>query len=500
MDIPALKVNQWLPTWDKVHFDDSQKRSKPKESFYIFSIDAVTLKKLSGVYRRKSKNRKSASQEFGIQRKHDPVRSSVILEYVMNGYPWSELSQRKRESGQFDDLKKPGWLPTSIVINILKSDDVRRKQSVNKNDLVKVEEDSSGTVKINLPDTFNRDNWEYQNLPPIEIIDGQHRLWAFEDVELDDKFELPVVAFHGLDLSWQAYLFYTINISPKKINRSLAYDLYPLLRTEDWLEKFEGHLIYREARAQEIVDYLYSHDESPWNNWINMLGETGENKMNSQSAWIRSLLATLIKTYDSRGNLPGGLFGAKKGDNETVLPWGKEEQVALILLYGNKILEKCSKSNHKWIKEINNYEDLKNRTPAFYGKTSLLNHDQGIRALFYILNDFLFTLYDELELENTFLASQSGNSYQIISNNIAQLRNKKPIDNFLNNLCDALVKFDWRSYSNNDLNADQKTQKAGYRGSGGYKVLRIDLLRFIYEDSTGGLKDVSKTILSELEN
>ena len=33
--------------------------------------------------------------------------------------------------------------------------------------------------------------------------------------KLADDFELPVVAFVGLDLSWQAYLFYTINIKPK---------------------------------------------------------------------------------------------------------------------------------------------------------------------------------------------------------------------------------------------------------------------------------------------
>ena len=50
-------------------------------------------------------------------------------------------------------------------------------------------------------------------------------------------YELPVIAFQGLDVTWQAYLFYTINIKPKRINASLAYDLYPLLRVQDWLEK-----------------------------------------------------------------------------------------------------------------------------------------------------------------------------------------------------------------------------------------------------------------------
>ena len=53
---------------------------------------------------------------------------------------------------------------------------------------------------------------------PIEVIDGQHRLWAFEKQLDNADFELPVVAFVGLDISWQAYLFWTINIKPKRID------------------------------------------------------------------------------------------------------------------------------------------------------------------------------------------------------------------------------------------------------------------------------------------
>ena len=47
------------------------------------------------------------------------------------------------------------------------------------------------------------------------VVDGQHRLWAFDPSENLD-FEIPVVAYHGLDVSWQAYLFWVINIKPKK--------------------------------------------------------------------------------------------------------------------------------------------------------------------------------------------------------------------------------------------------------------------------------------------
>ncbi len=80
------------------------------------------------------------------------------------------------------------------------------------------------------------------------------------------------MAFYGLDVSWQAYLFWTINIKPKRINPSLAFDLYPLLRAEDWLDKAEGHYVYRESRSQELTEALWSNPDSPWYDRINMLG------------------------------------------------------------------------------------------------------------------------------------------------------------------------------------------------------------------------------------
>lgn len=498
--IQALKVKQWLQTWESVEFDEKEKRSKPDPHFYMFSISAKSLKKLSGVYRRSAKDRRSAADEFGIQRKHDPERSETIREYVINGYPWSDLSASKRESGDFEDLKKPGWLPTAIVVNILKEDDTRRKKNVSKKDLITINENKGNLSEIILPEKFNSDYWSFENLPPIEIIDGQHRLWAFEDSDLEDGYDLPVVAFHGLDISWQAYLFYTINISPKKINRSLAYDLYPLLRTEDWLERFEGHIIYRETRAQELVDMLYSHPESPWYQWINMLGDTGGSKMNSQSAWIRSLLATFVKKFEGRGTKIGGIFGVKKDkDHETVLPWGREEQVALLIYIGKGIKEHISESKSLWAQKLREGEQLNidadNKDPAFYGKNTLLNHDQGIRALLQIINDFLYLLYEDLELESVFSNQQIGNQEEIISSNLDEIRSSKKLDKLLNEILLILSKFDWRSYGADGLSEEQKSKKAGYRGSGGYKVLRIELVKFLNDNSKAKIKETSQQIL-----
>lgn len=232
----------------------------------------------------------------------------------------------KRKSNQF--FRKLGWLPTAIVINILESTDEREKARVASDDIVAVKFDGN-SCKIILPYTSWTKAWRPSELPPFEVIDGQHRLFAF-DRNTDHRFELPVVAFHGLDISWQAYLFWIINIKPKRINPSLAFDLYPLLRGEDWLDQGEGHSIYRETRSQELTEALWSHPDSPWYDKINMFGERKISWV-SQSSWIKALMATFVRPWQGRGLKMGGLYGSRLSEEEEVLGWSRAQQAALLI-------------------------------------------------------------------------------------------------------------------------------------------------------------------------
>ena len=256
--VPALKVHQWLKGWNKIDFDPTEYRAKPPQHFYLFSLPARELRSLSGIVRRQAKNAQPRTEDLGIQRQHDPERSEEISRFVQFGYPWSTLSDAKRASAEFNDLRKPGWLPTAVVLNILTATDERDGLRVANGDTATIADDDGGCY-LQLPYLKWAANWTPSKVPPFEVIDGQHRLWAFDATSEFGDFELPVVAFVGLDISWQAYLFWTINIKPKRINPSLAFDLYPLLRSEDWLERAEGHAIYRETRAQELTEILWSH-------------------------------------------------------------------------------------------------------------------------------------------------------------------------------------------------------------------------------------------------
>lgn len=487
LEILAIKVHQWLSDWDKVDFNPQDHRRKPEPHFYMFTLSASDLKALSGIYRRPTMDGYSRESDMNIQRRHNKERSLEIRRFVEMGYP---LSEEKNSDilQEITSLQKPGWLPTSIVVNILSPEDIRRDLKVSAEDLIVVNDLNEKTAQISMPKSYKRRGWKPQTIHPIEVIDGQHRLWAFEDGLLKGNFELPVVAFYGLDISWQAYLFWVINIKPKKINTSLAFDLYPLLRTEDWLEKFEGPKIYRQTRAQELTEALWSYPKSAWHQRIDMLGEHRQT-MVSQAAWINSLLNTYVRYWEGRGIRIGGLYGAPIGKNEMVLGWSRTQQATFLIYIWNALRDSIKNSKHFWAEAIrkNQQRSILGEDPAFVGNSSLLNTDQGVRGVMYVTNDLFylessrgtlplddwkFDEFDEADPETNAISSK------LVDKALKSLEKEERITKFVTELVARIAEFDWRSASDESLKTDEdKTAKLVFRGSGGYRELRRQLLK-----------------------
>lgn len=482
--ISAMKVHQWLPEWEEVEFDDSQYRTRPPENFFLFTLPASDLRSLSGIFRRDAAGGLARARDLGIQRRHDSERSEEIREFVSHGFPWSALSNQRRESGEFNDLKKPGWLPTAIVVNILKSGETRRGESVHSKDLIEVTDENDSAVELVLPPRFGDSRWHPTGLAPIEVIDGQHRLWAFDERDASG-FSLPVVAFCGLDISWQAYLFYMINIKPKKINTSLAFDLYPLLRTEDWLERFDGHPIYRETRAQEITEALWSYPESPWHDRIDMLGGRGS-RMVTQAAWIRSLLATFVKSYENRRGSIGGLFGAPLGKHHPVLGWSRAQQSAFIIFLWQALRDAIAISQEEWAVNLRDEEPAASSggDAAFLGRFSLLNTDQGVRGVLAIFNDLCYSASEPLQLDDLESSDVGDGTAETAITDALELLASSPVATFVATLANSLCLYDWRTSATPGLSDTVRSGKARFRGGTGYRELRSDLLRHVA--TTGG--------------
>lgn len=514
MKIPALKVKQWMvPEWDSGEFTNGPPREKPEPHFYVFSVSAYLLKRLTGIYRRDQS--KPPSEDFGIQRKHDRKRSAEILRYIQYGFPLSRIDSKKLvDPSEKYSLQMPGWLPTAVVLNILKPNDTRglKERPVDSNYLVKVSNgDSDSSAWIELPESCMSEDWS-PVIHPIEVIDGQHRLWALEEPEENqgaiwtdelrdriNQIEIPVVAFYGLDSTWQAYLFYTINQLAKKIDTSMVFDLYPLLRTQEWLLRFEGANVYRETRAQDLTILLWSHPASPWRNRIIRLGGREKGKV-TQAAFLRSLMASFIKRWKTGSGRLGGLFGSPSGTHQTPLPWGREQQAAFLIFAWQELEKVVVLSDAEWATSLLNGEQ-QNRQLLFSGPDSLLATDQGVRGFLCVLNDLLVADYDNGTLE---LASwqwepkADEEDETAISSALKNIETKLPKTvERIRAIALSLSSFDWRLPSALSPNDIQYPTQASYRGSSGYREIRRKLLSHI-RATNPALSELVETVMKSL--
>ncbi|MGV3513333.1 MAG: DGQHR domain-containing protein [Novosphingobium sp.] len=503
-EIQAIRFKQWLPEWDDFGFDPAQHRRKPDEHILLFSMPAVQLRALSGVYRR---TRDSEGGE-GLQRLHDPKRSAAIRDFVRFGHPYSGLPIAARNESSVA-MRKPGWLPTAIVVNILTDRDERRGRRVAGSDLVSVRHDGDNRAELTLPYTDRLERWTPSDLEPFEVIDGQHRLWAFDealkDGSLPGDFELPVVAFTGLDVGWQAYLFWSINVSPKRINPSHAFDLFPLLRSAEWLETFSDLRIYRQARAQELTEILYTQPESPFHNRINMLGESSRTAPPgagvTQAGWVQAITTSFLSTGSGRS--ANGLFAADITPTTGPLPWSRPQQAAFLILLWDSIRVSIVESQPHWVKALIRPEGQESLDPdpmlAFTGNRTMLNQEQGVRGVLAVANEIFFGLAqlnpDLFELDTRVIAG-AATTPEDISVALGELM----VEGLATAIVDfgaAIASFDWRSADAPGLSDNDRMLKRAFRGSSGYVALREQLFRHL---ATGpkGIAEVAEEALKRL--
>jgi DGQHR domain-containing protein len=507
-ELPAFKVNQWLHDWDAVDFSGPMRR-KPDPHFYIFNIDIRLLKRLSEVHRRRANKRRS--EDTAIQRGLEEKRSLEIKRFVQGGFPWSTLSDSAKKMPENEHLKMPGVLPTAIVANILGPDEFRGNNQIRSEDLIKVS-DSEPISTLHIPEGIFDNNWD-PDLKPIEIIDGQHRLMAFDETEeVNGKYEVPVVAYYNLDRAWQAYLFYVINIKPKKINTSLGYDLYPLLRTQNWLENSkDGLAVYRETRAQELVEALWLYDESPWHNRINMLGVNEGNNI-SQAAFIRALSDTFLKRK-ARKDLSGLFTDFADNSQQEEIKWVRAQQAAFLILLWEEIAIHASDSNEQWAislkeekKELLLFDSNVPSTSsvkindAFLSKNSMLSRDQGVTGISMFTNDFFFVAanyfgdFDFNELEWSGDIDEKQLAASSIDKAISLLRNSS-LYTLIKDVAYELTFFDWRMPTAEFKDEVQQEIQKKFKGTGGYREVWKDLLKVFRKSNNDKIKAYSDKLL-----
>jgi hypothetical protein len=204
--------------------------------------------------------------------------------------------------------------------------------------------------------------------------------------------------------------------------------------------------------------------------------------MVSQAAWIRSLMATFVKTWEGRGITIGGLFGAQLGRHEEVLAWSRAQQAAFLIYMGQCVREAIQNCKERWAKNLRELaargkDGKSTEDPAFYGPFSLLSADQGIRGLLSVTNDICYVRAKEMKLQDWVSETGAGASDEEAVRVALRTLKTQPMANFLKEIAEGLSGYDWRSSSVPGLTETERIRKAAFRGSGGYRELRQELLK-----------------------
>lgn len=207
------------------------KVSQPLGSFFVVSIPAEKL--LEVTFSEPMKYIDSKGNVQGSQRVKDEKRLKEIATYIET----VEMA-----------------FPNSIILSanynqfgVLKEDN---------QDRWRIESSEDGTFKLIIP----------KNIKLAAVIDGQHRLNAFEFVKDKSKLkeiELLCSIYFDLPNSYQAFLFATINSNQKKVDRSLALEQFGYNVDDEpaksWTPEKFAVFLSRKLNTDNEKSKLYKH-------------------------------------------------------------------------------------------------------------------------------------------------------------------------------------------------------------------------------------------------
>jgi DGQHR domain-containing protein len=230
---PTIKINNVIEV------------EQPLGTFLVAKMKASELLKIS--YRDERTFNKDLSRYTGTQRSLKPSKLKSIKEFIET----RDATFPNTIIGTLSDASLYDY--TNGVLEIVVSDDIDEKA--------------------------------------FQVIDGQHRLWAFQDSPVAEDFDLLVSFFLNADVEDQAYIFSIINTTQTKLEPSLVSDLTELSK-----------ITTPENCVHSIAKVFNNRINSPWRNSIKMLGKkdiTSSNGIISQYSFNKSILRYIYNSNNS---------------------------------------------------------------------------------------------------------------------------------------------------------------------------------------------------------
>jgi DNA phosphorothioation-associated DGQHR protein 1 len=211
------------------------KVTQPLGDFFICSVASSLLKDVAyWIPARAEQTSNGFLKMLGIQRRLSPERAKKIGEYIDS---------------------KEATFPNTIILsaNFDPDDNYEEDESARWS----VSERPDGCFFLTIPSQKKL----------ASVIDGQHRLAGFDfAIEANRKeMQLPCAVFLDLPKAYQANIFATINFNQKRVDKSLAYQLFGYELDENDNKKWSPNLV-----ALFIARVLNAEELSPFRGHIKL--------------------------------------------------------------------------------------------------------------------------------------------------------------------------------------------------------------------------------------
>jgi DGQHR domain-containing protein len=239
-----------------------QYRQKEKDIF-VFSMDPHYMKQLVRIS-------DVSKDDKNFQRPFDPKRVEEIKTYILG---------RDKLYKKGKDVYAKGFIPNAIVVNLPSTYNVETK---------------GNKAFIYFPDGPEVSKYK----ETIEIIDGQHRLLAFDDeckqLLGKENYEMCFVALVGLSDSEKKEIFMVLNERQKTVDKNI------LLRHK----KLLNLLLDDEETRYDVITRLNSEADSPFYGKIIVAGEKKVHGLKAvQIDGALDASKSLEKLIDSKGQI-----------------------------------------------------------------------------------------------------------------------------------------------------------------------------------------------------
>jgi DNA phosphorothioation-associated DGQHR protein 1 len=150
----------------------------------------------------------------------DPLRILGTSEsggYELKGHQRKLVKERLKAIGRFIDTVEAAF-PNSVILaaNYDENGELVEDEAVRWS--VELNQENEAVGMLIIPSAAKL----------AAIVDGQHRLYGFQEASLEERRSMPLLTAIYLDLPnpFQAYLFATINANQKPVDKSQTYELY----------------------------------------------------------------------------------------------------------------------------------------------------------------------------------------------------------------------------------------------------------------------------------